>query len=108
VKWQNIDGADEELPLFGESDAEYDLQTWKEMQAEFGHKDKVSGKPRLRMILTEEDVKEGIEDATRKLLQAWRQKKLPELEEAAYRLWRRVTKHRLRKLLGPSQLPPRY
>jgi hypothetical protein len=96
-KWQNIDGADEELPLFGESDAEYDLQTWKEMQAEFGPKDKVSGKPRLRMILTEEDVKGAIEDATRELLQTWRQKKLPKLEETAHRLWRRVTKHRLRK-----------
>jgi hypothetical protein len=97
-KWQNVDGADEELPPFGESDVEYDLQTWKEIEAEFGPQEKVSGKPRLRILLTEEDVKEAIEDATRELLQTWRQKELPKLEETAYRLWRRVTKNRLRKL----------
>jgi len=99
LKWQNIDGADEVLPVFGESDdeGEYDEQTWREYQAEFGPKEKVPTKSRRRVYLTKEEVGEAVEEGIRDVVQRWRVKILPKKEaKDAYRLWRKAKKHRNR------------
>ncbi|KAA8900862.1 hypothetical protein FN846DRAFT_891954 [Sphaerosporella brunnea] len=101
LKWQNVDGGDEVLPLFGESDEEneYDVQTWREIQAEFGPLDKVPGRSSKRRIpLTTVEIEEAIAAAIRELVQIWRQKKFPKVEQTAYRLWRQAKKDRSRKL----------
>ncbi|KAF8544121.1 hypothetical protein BDD12DRAFT_873491 [Trichophaea hybrida] len=98
LKWQNIDGADEVLPVFGESDDEneYDEQTWREYQEEFGPKEKVPAKSR-RVYLTKEEVEEAIEEGIRDLVHKWREKILPKKEaKDAYRLWRKAKKQRNR------------
>lgn len=103
LKWQNIDGADVVLPVFGESDDEdeYDEQTWREYQAEFGEKDQVPAtrNPRRKPVyLTKEEVEAAIELGIQDVVQTWREKVRPRMEaKDAYRLWRRTKKDRSRK-----------
>lgn len=95
LKWNNIDGGDKILPVFGESDDEneYDSETWKEIQAENGPQSKAL-KSRHQKYLSPDEIKEAIEESIQELVLKWREKVLPKKEATAYRVWRKAKKEK--------------
>ncbi|KAL9131167.1 MAG: hypothetical protein Q9217_000820 [Psora testacea] len=90
-KWKYIDGDDEVLPTYGESssDGEYDLDTWKEMEQEAGHLERVKGHSRKRKM-TPEEVQAAIDAAIERIVEDWGQKRRLRLQPKAWRIWMRA------------------
>jgi hypothetical protein len=99
LKWQNIDGATDELPGFGESDDEDEddrQSASREIEEEGGSHGEVAR--RSVISLTGEEIEETINEVIRKLVQEWRSRIMPKKEATkAYSLWRRAQKERRRK-----------
>ncbi|KAI5854681.1 hypothetical protein BZA05DRAFT_247564 [Tricharina praecox] len=91
AKWLNIDGADDDVPPWGESgdEGEYDMDVWKEMEAERGPKEGVVSKRRSVAALQEGELQDVVDEAIQELIRQWKLTKLPVLEaEKAYHIWR--------------------
>lgn len=87
-KWNHMEGNDNVLPLYGESDSEgeYDLDTWRDMELERGELERPIGKSRRPKLATE-DVCEAIAAAITQLIKEWELKRKPKLQLKAWRLW---------------------
>jgi hypothetical protein len=96
LKWQNIDNADKILPLFGESDSEeeFDHETWREYEKEFGS-EKKEPKPRAdRCYVRREEIEQALQEAIEDVISRWFEEKLPKQEEIAYAEWKLAKKQR--------------
>jgi hypothetical protein len=98
-KYMNVEGGDEVLPIYGESDSdnEYDEQTLREMRKEKGEKAVVlEQQPRKsrRLPLSPEEVDISVDEGITLHASCWREKKLPKLQHRGYRLWRKSRKQK--------------
>ncbi|KAJ2905934.1 hypothetical protein MKZ38_003722 [Zalerion maritima] len=73
---------DELLPAWGQSDDEYDDETWEEIEQE-----RLEIGRRKSKFLSNEKVGAAIEEACNAFIQNWRENKLPRLEPTAYKIW---------------------
>ncbi|OBT66036.1 hypothetical protein VE03_03149 [Pseudogymnoascus sp. 23342-1-I1] len=87
-KYRYIDGGDEVLPLFGESDedGEYDLETWREIEEERGTQEKASVVSK-RHPLTNDEVSEAIDQGMALLHTKWHNEQLPKRQPKAWSVW---------------------
>jgi hypothetical protein len=89
-KYNYLEGGDEVLPVYGESDEEneYDLATWKEIEEERGELQRpiqTTKKAPISREETNEAIDEGIADFVTK----WNEKTRPKREKKAFRLWKK-------------------
>ena len=86
-KWKYRDD-DEVLPVYGNSgsEGEYDLETWREMEAENGKIARPEGRSRSRK-LTSTEVQEAIDAAVKLFRDEWQRKKRPKIQHKAWRYW---------------------
>ena len=87
-KWKYLDGQDEVLPLYGDSgsEGEYELDTWREIEQERGTMTRPLRQSKHQK-LTDDEVSEVIDNGMKQLIQDWSLKRLPKLEEKAWRIW---------------------
>jgi hypothetical protein len=90
-KYKFLEGGDEVLPLYGESDEEneYDLATWKEIEEELGSKLDLPLKTTKRPHISRDEINEAIDEGIGELVLKWKSKALPKRENKAYRMWKR-------------------
>jgi SNF2 family DNA or RNA helicase len=90
------DSVEDVLPLFGESDEEYDSETWEEIKEEEKERQKLAlhGKRWLGL----DEVNLIIEESTSRIRADWTERKLPKLESRSYRLWTGVRRNNTRFL----------
>ncbi|KAI1094421.1 hypothetical protein F5B19DRAFT_56831 [Rostrohypoxylon terebratum] len=84
---------DELLPLYGDSDEEYDSETWNEIEAEMTEQadmDNESG-------LGRDEVKAILDDCIEQFISDWKERKLPKLPIKANSIWLRARKAGLRR-----------
>ncbi|RYP49704.1 hypothetical protein DL768_004640 [Monosporascus sp. mg162] len=80
----NDPNRDEVLPLYGESDNEYDSETWEEMEAEIGEQGPVgTGATGLET----DQVNSIIDEEIQRLVDKWNEHRLPKLVRSAYKVW---------------------
>ncbi|KAI1502470.1 P-loop containing nucleoside triphosphate hydrolase protein [Biscogniauxia marginata] len=89
---------DKVLPLYGDSDsdAEYDSETWDEIQQEKRQKAASSTRP---PGLGPEEVVAIIDEAIQNLISDWKQRKPPKLLPQASKLWQDARKYGLKKAI---------
>ena len=95
-KWNFVDGKDKVLPLYGdsESDGEYDLETWLEMEKERGV-DIVRPLGRSKSAkLPSSEVQGAIDAAIEQIVHDWTVKRLPKLRFKEWRLWTKSRRER--------------
>ncbi|KFY86074.1 hypothetical protein V500_07896 [Pseudogymnoascus sp. VKM F-4518 (FW-2643)] len=87
-KYRHIDGGDEVLPLFGESDedGEYDIETWREIEEERGPQEKASIVSK-RHPLTNDEVSKAIDQGMALLHTKWHNEQLPKRRPKAWSIW---------------------
>ncbi|RYO99926.1 hypothetical protein DL764_006667 [Monosporascus ibericus] len=80
----NDPNRDEVLPLYGESDGEYDSETWEEMEAEIGEQGAVgTGATGLET----DQVNSIIDEEIQRFVDKWNEHRLPKLVRNAYKVW---------------------
>ena len=95
-KWNFVDGKDKVLPLYGDSDSdgEYDLETWLEMEKERGVDiARPLGRSRSAKLPSAE-VHGAIDAAIEQNVYDWTLKRLPKLRFKEWRLWTRSRRNR--------------
>lgn len=94
-KWNFMDGEDRILPVYGESDSEgqYDLETWREMEEERGKISRPLGRSKSTKISSAE-VQGAIDVATEQIVRDWTLRRLPKLKPKAWRLWVKSRRNR--------------
>ena len=94
-KWNFMDGKDEVLPVYGDSDSEgeYDLDTWREMENERGHIARPLGRPGSAK-LTDAEVYAAINASVNLIISDWTLKRLPKLKLKGWRLWAKSRRDR--------------
>ncbi len=87
-KWNYVNGKDEILPVYGESDSEgeYDLETWREMEKERGKIARPLGRS-TSAKMTSAEVEGAIDVAIEQIVRDWTLKRLPKLTPKGHRLW---------------------
>lgn len=90
-KWNHMDGNDEILPVYGDSNSEgeYDLDTWREIEEEQGklkRPKRPTGRPKSKK-LSRDEVDQAIETAMKNIIDHWELVHLPMLHSKAWRLW---------------------
>ncbi|KAL8961269.1 MAG: hypothetical protein Q9193_002153 [Seirophora villosa] len=103
-KWHHASGHEDILPVYGESgsEAEYDLETWREIEKERGAKlPRPLGRSRLKKI-GDEDVSEAIKEAIQRMVREWQQDKLPKLLRTAWMLWSKSRRDETKEALIAS------
>lgn len=95
AKYRHVQGGDEVLPIYGESDEEneYDLDTWAEIEGERGTLVKPL-KPLKKPHLSIEEVNKAIDEGIAELVVKWKKEKLPKNQAKALRLWTKFRKNR--------------
>jgi hypothetical protein len=93
-KYQHLQGGDEILPLYGESDEEneYDEQTWQEIEKERGAKLEKPERPLKHPALGADEVNAAIDHGIASLAAKWKERKFPKLQFKAFGLWRKSHK----------------
>lgn len=84
----------EVLPAYGDSDDEYDSDTWKEIQEEEDERKRREAK--RRADLSAEEKKAILDAIMAEQVTAWRRDKLPGLEYKANRLWKNARRDGLK------------
>lgn len=94
-KWNFMDGNDDVLPVYGDSDSEgeYDLDTWREMEKERGKIVRPLGRSKSAM-LTSAEVQGAIAVVTERIIHDWALKRLPKLKLKEWRLWAKSRQNR--------------
>ena len=95
-KWNFVDGKDKVLPLYGDSDSdgEYDLETWLEMEKERGVDiARPLGRSKSAKLPSAE-VQGAIDAAIEQIVHDWTLKRLPKLRFKAWRLWTKSRRNR--------------
>jgi hypothetical protein len=95
AKYLYVQGGDEVLPIYGESDEdnEYDLDTWAEMEEERGTLEKPS-RPLKKPLLTLKDINQAIDEGITELVAKWQREQLPKMQRKAFRIWKRFRNNR--------------
>lgn len=90
-KWKYMDEKDVLLPEYGDSgsEGEYDLETWREMEAEGGKLVRPVGQSTSRK-LTKNEVDRAIDIAIEQMVQDWESNKKPKLQPKAWALWKKA------------------
>lgn len=88
-KYKYLEGGDEVLPLYGDSDEdnEYDLATWREIEEERGELEGIR-KMTKRSFLSLDEIDQAIDEGLKGLVERWASNKLPKLLKRGYKLWR--------------------
>ena len=88
-KWKYLDGEDLVLPIYGDSDSEgeYDIETWHEIEEEEGSKLERPMGPSKTKKMTGKEVAEAIDVAIEQMIEKWKFKRRPKLELRSWRLW---------------------
>lgn len=89
-KWHHAPGHDHVLPVYGESgsEGEYDLETWRLIEQEKGGKlPRPLGRSRQMKKVSDNDVLDAIDEAVQRMIEDWKQKRLPRLQRTAWILW---------------------
>ncbi|KAI1004453.1 hypothetical protein K3495_g3760 [Podosphaera aphanis] len=94
-KYKYLEGGDEILPPYGESDEEneFDEATWKEIENEFGTRSRPEQKLK-RPPISEVEVMQAFEAGIVDLVSKWKLKNKSKRESKAWRLW--IKSRRLR------------
>ena len=95
-KWNFMDEKDKILPVYGASDSEgeYDLETWREMEKE--QRGKIArplGRSRSAKLSSSE-VHDAIDAAMEQIVRDWTIHRLPKLKPKAWRLWAKSRRNR--------------
>jgi len=96
-RYQHIEGGDEVLPIYGESDEdnEFDLETWAEIEEERGTLEGTEPKQNSKKRhLTLEEIDHAIDESIAEIIIKWNKEKLPKKQRRAFKLWKAT---RLRK-----------
>lgn len=98
-KYRHIDGGDEVLPLFGESDedGEYDIETWREIEEERGPQEKATVISK-RHPLTHDEVSEAIDQGMALLHTKWHNEQLPKREPKAWGIWHKSRRRNTKRV----------
>ena len=88
-KWKYLKGDDKVLPLYGDSDSdgEYDLDTWREMEREERKLGQRSAKLSRHRNLDDTQVNAVIDRALENFAEDWQVKKAPKLQRIACKCW---------------------
>lgn len=94
-KWNFMEGNDDILPLHGRSDSEgeYDLETWREMEKERGEIKRPLGRSKT-VKLTSVEVQSAIGVGIDQIVRDWTLKRLPKLKPKQWRLWAKSRRDR--------------
>lgn len=86
-KWNHRDD-NQILPLYGDSgsEGEYDLETWREMEAECGKMVRPEGRSKMQKLSLAE-VEGAIDTAIQQLRDDWHVKQHPKIQHKAWRYW---------------------
>ncbi len=89
------DDGDVILPAYGDSDAEYDSETWKEIEEEAKEEEDARNTLVLSKVsvLSSEAIDNLISKAIQHMEELWTLKKLPKLERGAYKMWEAARRH---------------
>ncbi|KAI4137131.1 MAG: hypothetical protein L6R39_007462, partial [Caloplaca ligustica] len=96
VKWQHATGQDFVHPVYGDSgsEGEYDLETWRLIEEEKGEKlPRPLGRSKMMKKVSEEEVITTIDKATERMIEDWKQRRLPRLSPTAWMLWSRSRRY---------------
>ncbi|RKF64003.1 putative snf2 family helicase snf2 family helicase atpase [Erysiphe neolycopersici] len=97
-KYKFLEGGNEVLPLYGDSDEdnEFDEATWKEIEAEYGEHERPKQSLR-KPLLSKIEVEQAIDAGIAEIVNSWNTKNIAKRERKAWRLWhqsrRSKTKH---------------
>jgi SNF2 family DNA or RNA helicase len=91
------DSSDQLLPLFGESDDEYDAETWREYEQEEAEREELEALK--KMFLSKDEIDEVIQEAIGSYEHEWKQKKKPKELLKANKLWNDARRHNSRQRL---------
>ncbi|KAI1500370.1 hypothetical protein F5X99DRAFT_237696 [Biscogniauxia marginata] len=91
---------DEVLPLYGDSDEEYDSETWEEMEAEEKAKSTSDSRPKG---LTAEEISAVLDETIERFASDWREYKLPKVARKANRLWNDARRFGLKREIERTQ-----
>ena len=88
-KWKYLKGDDKVLPLYGDSDSdgEYDLDTWREMEREERKLGQPSAKLSRHRSLDDAQVNAVIDRALEQFAEDWQVKRAPKLQRIAWKCW---------------------
>lgn len=88
-KYKYLEGGDEILPIYGESDEdnEFDEATWKEIESEYGEWERPQYKLKKSPI-SEQEVLKAIDSSITDIINSWKTKDVPKRERKGWRLWR--------------------
>lgn len=87
----------EVLPAYGESDDEYDSDTWREIQKEEEQRKK--RKEKHRKELSAEEKKTMVDQYIAEKIAAWQSDKLPVLQQKSNRIWNKAHRQGLKHCL---------
>ena len=106
-KWKYMIN-DETLPRYGDSgsEGEYDLDTWREMEAESGTIARPNGSSRSRK-LSKEEVDKALKTAVQIMRDEWQLKQRLKLQHKAWRLWARARRDGTKQLQEESLIQRR-
>lgn len=93
----SVGSGDEVLPLFGESDDEYDSETWREYEQEEAEREQLEALKKT--FLSKAVVDEVIHEAIKSYEEEWDQKKKPKELLKANNLWNDARRHSSRQRL---------
>lgn len=94
-KWKFMGEKDAVLPVYGDSDSEgeYDMETWREMEQERGKIARPLGRSRSAK-LTSAEVQDAIDVAMEQIVRDWTLHRLPKLKFKEWRLWGKSRRNR--------------
>ncbi len=97
-KYLYLEGGDEILPIYGQSDEEneYDLATWKEIEEEQGELQRPF-KHTIKYPLSSKEINLAIDEGIADLVTQWKEKTQPKREKKAYSLWKKSRKERTKR-----------
>ncbi|KAI1417508.1 hypothetical protein F5Y13DRAFT_151166 [Hypoxylon sp. FL1857] len=90
---------DEVLPLYGDSDEEYDSETWEEIEAERLERLEAEARPGLNG----DEVQAIIDDSIHQFASDWRARKLFKLSSKANKLWEDARKLGLKRSIDKNR-----
>ncbi|KAI0887140.1 uncharacterized protein GGS22DRAFT_185976 [Annulohypoxylon maeteangense] len=84
---------DDLLPLYGDSDEEYDSETWEEIEAEKAEQAEIDNQPGLNC----DEVKAILDESIGKYVSDWKERKLLKLQRKANKIWLDARRSGLRR-----------
>ncbi|KAI1457180.1 hypothetical protein F4805DRAFT_196454 [Annulohypoxylon moriforme] len=84
---------DELLPLYGDSDEEYDSETWDEIEAEKNEQEEMDNQPGLNS----DEVKSILDESIQQFISDWKERKLSKLPLKANKIWSHARRTGLRR-----------